>query len=334
MNPSSPGAQARALDLLADPGQEQRTTKRILPQLDAILDRVRRAREAFDLEFYKRHERRKASPAMFGTSNPDNYPVGYCLQIRDGVFARLGEDLEFIRLIGTETRFKPIHILLRGMYFQNAIQLGNLYLDSANDTVDTRKDKIEWSHIRELDYENCDSWSAFIRVAERYLGVRAYPNLAFPLLFPAAPVLMIRPNGRLDLLQQAQIFAKDIDDELCRAESLLKNRDFMTRKLPVEYLAPLERAFSANLHGNFPFEYAPADEKTLSNVLKEFRGLATLPQEPRYKTIAHYLASVNTAETALCRADIRPDDITLQRLRENGAIPSVRFNGPHTSESR
>jgi hypothetical protein len=38
---------------------------------------------------------------------------------------------------------KKVFVLLKGRYFQNALQLGNLYVDVANDTVDTAKPKLE-----------------------------------------------------------------------------------------------------------------------------------------------------------------------------------------------
>lgn len=77
---------------------------------------------------------------------------------------------------------------MKGCYFQNALQVGNLYIDVANDTVFTEKPKLEWARIEEVDYQNADDWPAVAAVGRRYYEVELYPNLRFPLAFPAAPL--------------------------------------------------------------------------------------------------------------------------------------------------
>src|SRR5690606_26747213 len=92
------------------------------------------------------------------------YPIGFCRHIRDLVWARAMADEALRRLIGEDVLVRRVFIFLKGQYFQNAVQLGNLYVDVANDTVWVDKPKLEWMPVADVPYENVERWAAFADV--------------------------------------------------------------------------------------------------------------------------------------------------------------------------
>lgn len=304
-------AAAHAKDLRARPDQEAPTRRRLLPQIDAILDRLRVHRAAVDDGFEKKRldlGANAGAAAVVGEALLANYPVGFCSVIRDQVFERLVADRDFHALIGPEIVLKKIFVLLKGRYFQNALQLGNLYVDVANDTVDTAKPKLEWARIEEVDFQNADDWPSVAAVGRRYYGLELYPNLLFPLAFPAAPYFAVRASGRIDLFQaQDLVFLKDLGDDFRRVRSLLDDPAFLARPLPEPYRARLEKACGANLHAAFPLEFSPTDAAGIrESVLPEFSALAKRKDNVALATVQNYLRLINDATQRLARMDLRP----------------------------
>ena len=224
---------ARAHDLRAHSSQEA-ATRRLLANISAIEERLRFHRAAVDDVFFARRDAaRGASSEIAGEATLADYPLGFCGVIRDQVLARLVADDTFRKLIGPDVVLKKIFVLLKGVYFQNALQLGNLYVDVANDTVFIDKPKIEWLRIADTPFENADSWSSVAAVGSRYYEVELYPNLLFPLAFPAAPFFAIRSSGRIDFFQAQDIlFLKDLGDGLRRTRALLDDPAFLARPCP------------------------------------------------------------------------------------------------------
>ncbi len=320
-------AAAHAQDLRARPDQEAPTRRCLLPRIDAILARLAAHRAAVDEGFEKRRAGLSAqATATAGEAPLANYPIGFCSVIRDQVFDRLLADREFHALIGPDVVFKKIFVLLKGRYFQNALQLGNLYIDVANDTVFVEKPKLEWARIEDVRHENADDWPAVAAVGRRYYEVELYPNLLFPLAFPAAPYFAIRASGRIDFFQaQDLLFLKDLGDDFRRARALLDSPDFLSRPLPEPYRHLLEQACGANLHAAFPLEFAPTDAAALrERVLPEFSALARQNHADAAATVQNYLRLVHDATRRLACLNLRPDTATLVRLRAEGAIPAAR----------
>ncbi|MBC8009522.1 MAG: hypothetical protein H7067_05455, partial [Burkholderiales bacterium] len=300
------------------------TRRHLLPRIDAILARLAAHRAAVDEVFAKKRAGLGATATTTAGEAPlIRYPIGFCSAIRDQVFERLLDDREFHALVGPEVVFKKIFVLLKGRYFQNALQLGNLYVDVANDTVDLAKPKLEWLRIDEVDYENADDWPAVAAVGRRYYEIELYPNFLFPLAFPAAPYFAIRASGRIDFFQaQDLVFLKDLGDGFRRARALLDDPAFLARPLPEPYRALLEKACGGNLHAAFPLEFAPTDAYGLrERVLPEFAALDSQGNAAAATIVQNYLRLIADATRRLARLDLRPDPATLARLRADGAIP-------------
>jgi hypothetical protein len=133
------------------------------------------------------------------------YPYGYCLEITQDVVTYLrvrnagarnaaASALNaFLKHGGVGTMVWGV---LRGRYFQNAIQLGSLYVDVANDSVDPLKPKVEILPMAESGLELVRDLDHFAEIAERYWGVRCYANTALPALAPLFPVIIVDPARR------------------------------------------------------------------------------------------------------------------------------------------
>lgn len=315
---------ARSLDLRAQPDQEA-GTRRLLANVAAIEERLRFHRAAVD-EFYfaKRDAASGTASDIGGEATLADYPLGFCGAIRDQVLDRLIADPAFRRLIGPGVVLKKIFVLLKGIYFQNALQLGNLYVDVANDTVFIDKPKIEWLRIEDTPYENADSWSTVAAVGSHYYEVELYPNLLFPLAFPSSPFFAIRTSGRIDLFQAQDIlFLKDLGDGFPRARALLDDPAFLARPLPEPYRRLIESSCGGNLHVAFPIEYEPTDADGIrTRVLPEFSALAAQGDQAAFTTIQHYSRLMQNATLRLARLNLRPSPGELAGLRAQGAIPA------------
>lgn len=137
------------------------------------------------------------------------YPLGRCREIRDAVFLRLARRLkqktpdeaavlsclrDYLRAGGY---LRKIWGALRERYFQNALQLGDWYVDVGNDTVDPAKPKIEILPQADSGFVNLRDYQHFCRIAETYWGARTYANTVFPRLAPLFPLICATTEGRV-----------------------------------------------------------------------------------------------------------------------------------------
>lgn len=88
---------------------------------------------------------------------------------------------------------------LRGEYFQNAFQMGTLYLDVSNDTVNPAKPKVEILPFEQARLAAVADFRHFARLAARYWKHRVYPNHILPALAPYCPLIHLAPDGTLSL---------------------------------------------------------------------------------------------------------------------------------------
>lgn len=315
-------AEARGLDLRASPEQEATTRGRLLPRIDELLALLAVHRAAVDAEFFKKRAAQAPvadDAAPLGEARLASYPVGFCSEIRDAVWRRLPADPAFRALCGPEVAARRVFVLLRGRYFQNALQIGNLYVDVANDTVFPDKPKLEWARIEEVEFENADDWTRVAAVGRRYYGVELYPNLLFPLAFPVAPFFAVRSNGRVDLFHaQSVVFLKDLGDGLRRARALARSFAASGAGLPEPFERKIREACGGNLREAFPLEFAPTPAAELeARVFGEFDALAASTDgEAAARTADAYLRLVSQAARRLAALDLRPEPAELETWRE------------------
>ncbi|WP_247896088.1 hypothetical protein [Azospirillum brasilense] len=177
------------------------------------------------------------------------YPKGFCREISDAVFERLRRRIAapdtpvtqalaaFVRDGG---RLSPIWGALRGSYFQNAMQMGALYVDAANDTVTVTKPKVEILPLETSGLEPVVEVAHFARIAQVYWGGTVWPNTLFPRLAPALPILYIDPDGRPHLHPDSLgVFAENMAGGCRSALAFLEQERDNGRVLPADVAAAL-----------------------------------------------------------------------------------------------
>lgn len=193
---------------IADPIRQAALTERyllpVLAELEVFLLSVR-------LQLDPELERRQ--PVKLGKP----YPLGQCLEIAEAVQARLrtvGEsDLPAEVAIGLRALrafqraggdFRQVWGDLRGQYFQNAFQVGTLYIDVANDTVTPTKPKVEILPFDEAQFVPIRDFQHFGQLARSYWGDEIYPNHVLPALAPHCPLIHVTQGGCIKLHDATQ----------------------------------------------------------------------------------------------------------------------------------
>lgn len=183
--------------------QEQFTAHYLLPHLADVEAFFLALRAQVDAELAPRQPVKLGKP----------YPLGQCLEITLAAEQRLkaitpaqlpnaaacaghAAYLAFRRAGGM---LRQVWGDLRGEFFQNAFQLGSLYLDVSNDTVTPSKPKVEILPFAEARFVAVRDYQHFSQVARRYWKVEVYPNHILPELAPYCPLLCQYPDGRLML---------------------------------------------------------------------------------------------------------------------------------------
>ena len=171
----------------------------VLPELEACLLQLR---AALDPVLQGRQPGKLGKP----------YPLGQCLEISvamqeciatfddaslpPAAASGLRALREFQRAGGSVRR---VWGDLRGQYFQNAFQVGTLYVDVSNDTVTPTKPKVEILPFAEAQLNAVRDFRHFAALAARYWGEMAYPNHVLPALAPYCPLIHVGADGRVVL---------------------------------------------------------------------------------------------------------------------------------------
>lgn len=167
----------------------------VLPGLRALFLELRASQDA---------ALRAAQPAR----GDKPYPLGQCLEITLAVERRL-EDLTPEQFEGAaaeacaallEFRAAGGQVRrawgdLRGQFFQNALIVGSLYVDAANDTVVVTKAPVEILPFDQADFRPLADYAHFTRIARRYWKYDLLPNHLTPELAPYFPLIEISPAG-------------------------------------------------------------------------------------------------------------------------------------------
>lgn len=152
----------------------------------------------------------RAQPVKLGKT----YPLGQCLEISQAVMRLLEQaDLSAVRLSDAAVAgqaafaafrkaggaFRLVWGDLRGEFFQNAFQLGTLYVDVSNDTVTRTKPKVEILPFEQARLKPVADYRHFARISSRYWKHRVYPNHVLPELAPYCPLIHLTPDGLLSI---------------------------------------------------------------------------------------------------------------------------------------
>lgn len=182
------------------PEQHAKTEQYLLPASAAIFRLFQELRVLVDPFLSNRQPIKNGRP----------YPYGQCLELSLAVLevlhkvpperlsprARKGRDAinQFCANDGT---LRQVWGDLRGEYFQNAILLGTLYIDVANDSVHANKPKVEIQSFEASNLIPIKDYEHFKQRVESYWEDRVWPNVLFPELAPFCPLIRLTRSGRL-----------------------------------------------------------------------------------------------------------------------------------------
>lgn len=182
-----------------DDRQRELTARHLLPFQAEIFDLLMDIRLGLDPTLSR----------MFPQCAGKPYPLGRCLEITNAVrhelLLRLSKPqipAEAALRVFLESGgiLRPIWGALRGTYFQNATQIGGLYVDVSNDTVDVKKPKVEICSVAACDLLPIKNIRHFMDVAIKYWNIDIYVNSVIPILAPLFPMIGVQKSGKFNLL--------------------------------------------------------------------------------------------------------------------------------------
>jgi hypothetical protein len=213
----------REFDLDAGRLQAALTRRFLIPALPALEATFLALRAESDLALSAAASGRYGKP----------YPYGMCREITNDVMARLNARPRRPRSAGERAlaaffayggKGRMVWGVLRDSYFQNAIQLGSLYVDVSNDTVDVRKPKVEILPMRESGLALVRDGGHFARIGRDYWNASLYANTALPSLAPAFPMIAVDEDGRIQMQAKTEYMVRLFGaDGFRRAEAWLRN---------------------------------------------------------------------------------------------------------------
>lgn len=186
------------------------------------------------------------------------YPLGCCREITLDVLDRLKARLvrpacpgaRALRLFLTSGgTWRRIWGVLRGTYFQNALQFGGLYIDVSNDTVTVTKPKVEILPLDQSGIIAVRDLSHFADTARGYWKVALYANHALPSLAPLFPIISFSPKGAVGLQS-----ATDYMVAMLRRDRFRQSRDWLEQAPPPppQVVEALRAACPPDLRGTMP----------------------------------------------------------------------------------
>ncbi|MCU4677036.1 hypothetical protein N7931_15490 [Catenovulum sp. 2E275] len=185
------------------------------------------------------------------------YPLGRCLEIRDEVFELLKTELQQPKtagLIALTQYIKQGNELtkiwggLRDLYFQNAMKVGEYYIDVSNDTVNPNKPRVEVLLYRDAGFKPIEDFEYFCEIAEKYWHVKLFKNSVCSSLAPFMPVLCVDNNNK------SWLAANDIMIQLARASQFIKSEQILNQlaepseQIKLNWQAQLKQANKPDLN--------------------------------------------------------------------------------------
>ena len=101
LSPEKIKERAYCLDIEDYSHQTEMTGQLVLPYLEEVRSNILTLRKEVDKEFEK--QKTSAQPLAYGVLDINNYPIGFCRQIRDKLFQRLKYEALFKKFIDAES---------------------------------------------------------------------------------------------------------------------------------------------------------------------------------------------------------------------------------------
>lgn len=258
---------------------------------------------------------------MFLARNPgraQQYPIGFCREITAGVLKLLSAELNACARPGTVYpggvaalhgfcsaggRVKLIWGDLRHCYFQNAMQLGDWYVDVANDSVVRTKPKVEILPMERAEFYALKNYEAYARVAESYWRVRVFPNLYLPWMAPLYPLLLVYPNGSIRLHSPYQtLFYLNLHSHFGLAEQFIWRSDWSSNRLLEADLVRLAHQMRHSGDSAFQLPAVPNESDALLHIFKDARATQLCFDAGRCQQLINQALRFNAQEKGIQEA--------------------------------
>jgi|GEM_PF-1363013 len=251
-----------------DETQRDLTAEFLMPDIEVITKELTQFRKEFDKRIKEVLKRMLADmPQQYSKDpalrNPKNYPIGFCDTISDGVWVEILKNSRFPTTPGMRAlshfsgrggHLKQIAGIQHGKHFQNALQAGSLFVDTANDTIDKSKPPIEICDLSESGFSNLGDLSLTASVIEEYWGYKILPQTFFPFLTPFYPIVQVSRDGRVEILSITYgMAAKNALSDFKMAEDFIYRSRFSGEVLPPKVHERIGRSFSWD-EDNYDFD--------------------------------------------------------------------------------
>lgn len=259
--------------------QEKLTKGLILPHLPLILEDLWALRQAIDLLVFEMFvtDGGEGSRLLSGTKSsrflpdgrlaklvetrfkkhslqiPQKYPIGLCYPITAVAFDYLLAELHANRAPGISTlssfvscggTLKRVWGEIRGEYFQSALQVGTLYVDVANDTVNVSKPKVVCAPLPDSGFKDIESFEVYAQILRSYHKKEVFINTCFPKLAPFFPILSKNSvNNCLSLDTSMYMAALAMETNFEASRTFLLSGPYEGRQLPEQTLEHILRVF-------------------------------------------------------------------------------------------
>ncbi len=287
----------------------------VSPELEACLLAVRRQLDP---------ELERQQPTKLGKP----YPLGQCLEIAEAVQKRLRTvvkeslspdaaaglcALQAFQRAGGD--FRQVWGDLRGQYFQNAFQVGTLYIDVANDTVIPTKPKVEILPFDQAQFIPVRSHRHFSQIARSYWQHEIFPNHVLPALAPHCPLIHIDQSGQPHLHEATQYMLA-----MTRAQAFAPSEDVL-RDAPIP-AALFERLRNA-LRGA-GFKVPRSAEEGRQQALQQCREQRAKRWHRDPKFVPQVIAQVQRINLHLARSHNENRD--LQDPLQDKQMPTIKID--------
>lgn len=276
------------------PDVEQRSLSRefLWPALDSLELDLLRLRAEFDRAILH-----------VNPTSAQQYPIGCCREISNGVLGLLKKEMKVAKSAGIVAlcRFceaggviRPVWGDLRHSYFQNAWQIGDLYVDVANDSVVRTKPKVEILAFDNAEFYAIKDYESYARLAETYWRARAIPNRYLPQLAPLYPLLLVYPNGRIKLHSPYQTpFYQNLLRNHELAQRFILASTWSAARLSETELVCLDGLVKVVQSPNLKFHSTPLPDVSIERVFEESRAVELCFDAQRCQGLINLTQAIN-----------------------------------------
>ncbi|MER2492259.1 hypothetical protein [Catenovulum sediminis] len=251
-------------------------------QVDEIVAYLASTRIKADLELVPKYPYFSGKP----------FPLGRCLEIRDAVYQLMIEDIKsnkpyeglslLINYMKTGSSLNKIWGGLRNSYFQNALQIGDYYLDVSNDTVNPNKPRVEVLPMAESGFTEITNFETFVDIGQHYWQVQMFKNTVCPSIAPFMPILCVEKNGQSWLAVNDYTIAFSRESQFDKAKKILQQLPEPPKTVQQKWQVIIKQSSNQHLHNNtspenYCTQYKKAglhkDENFRNEIVRAFMSL-------------------------------------------------------------